>query len=84
MHQQGDSAILWTEGGMEMRRSVSVLGGDPRQLCLAELFREEGRCLRLLAAAEEAAENDLRELLAALAREDGRHRRTLMRLAEGR
>ena len=48
------------------------------------LFREEGRCLRLLAAAEEAAENDLRELLAALAREDGRHRRTLMRLAEGR
>ncbi len=25
-----------------MRRSVSVLGGDPRQLCLAELFREEG------------------------------------------
>ena len=42
VHQQGDSAILWTEGGMEMRRSVSVLGGDPRQLCLAELFREEG------------------------------------------
>lgn len=25
-----------------MKRSVSVLGGDPRQLCLAELFREEG------------------------------------------
>lgn len=25
-----------------MKRTVSVLGGDPRQLCLAELFREEG------------------------------------------
>lgn len=25
-----------------MKKTVSVLGGDPRQLCLAELFREEG------------------------------------------
>ena len=62
----------------------SPAGAAPPLTGLGELFREEGRCLRLLAAAEEAAENDLRELLAALAREEGRHRRTLMRLAEGR
>ena len=61
LHQRRRHAILWAKGGMEVKRSVSVLGGDPRQLCLAELFREEGHRVHTWGLAPPEAEPPLAE-----------------------
>ena len=44
-----------------MKQTVSVLGGDPRQLCLAELFREEGHRVHTWGLAPPETEPPLEE-----------------------
>ena len=47
-----------------MKRCVSVLGGDPRQLCLAELFREEGHTVHTWGLAPPERERPLAQAAA--------------------
>lgn len=47
-----------------MKRCVSVLGGDPRQLCLAELFREEGHTVHTWGLAPPERERPLSQAAA--------------------